>query len=136
MILNPYLILGAVLFWMASVGAAYYKGGVHAENAAKAEYSRQLESAIKEANDNAQIDMQAAREVGQREARAKVITRTITNEVVKVIHEKPMPAVCRWDADSTRLLDDAIKAANDLQATPKRVPDAGNTPKPASKPGS
>ena len=133
---NPWLILGAVLFWMASVGAAYYKGGVHAENAAKAEYSRQLESAIKEANDNAQIDMQAAREVGQREARAKVITRIITNEVVKVIHEKPMPAVCRGDADSTRLLDDAIRAANDLAPAAEPVLKPGSPTKPASKPGS
>ena len=133
---NPWLILGAVLFWMASVGTAYYKGGVHAENAAKAEYSRQLESAIKEANDNAQIDMQAAREVGQREARAKVITRIITNEVVKVIHEKPMPAVCRWDADSTRLLDDAIRAANDLAPAAEPVLKPGSPTKPADKPGS
>src|SRR3990167_6122293 len=126
---NPWLILGAVLFWMASVGTAYYKGGINAENAAKAEYSRQLESAIKEANEDALIDMQAAREVGQREARAKVITRTITNEVVKVIHEKPMPAVCRWDADSARLLDDAIKAANDLATTAKSVRDSGDASK-------
>ena len=133
---NPWLILGAVLFWMASVGTAYYKGGINAENAAKAEYSRQLESAIKEANDNAQIDMQAAREVGQREARAKVITRTITNEVVKVIHEKPMPAVCRWDADSTRLLDDAIRAANDLAPAAEPVLKPGSPTKPADKPGS
>ena len=134
--MNPYLILGAVLFWIASVTIAFFQGESREADRAKAEYSRQLESAIKAANEDALIDMQAAREVGQREARAKVITRTITNEVVKVIHERPMPAVCRWDADSTRLLDDAIKAANDLQATPKRVPDASSATKPAGKPGS
>ncbi len=134
--LNPWVILGAVVFWLASVGTAYYKGGVHAENKAKAEYSRQLESAISEANDNALIDMQAAREIGQREARAKVITRTITNEVVKVIHEKPLPAICRWDADSARLLNESIKAANDLAPAAEPVPKPGSPVKPASKPGS
>src|SRR3990167_10160826 len=130
---NPWVILGAVLFWMASVGAAYYKGGVHAEKAPKAKSSRQLESAIKEANDNAQIDMQAAREVGQREARAKVITRTITNEVVKVIREKPMPAVCRWDDPSVGLLKRAVEAANDLASAAPAVPKPGDTHKPAVK---
>ena len=133
---NPWVILGAVLFWMASVGAAYYKGGVNAENAAKAEYSRQLESAIKEANDNAQIDMQAAREVGQREARAKVITRTITNEVIRTISEKPSPAICRWDDASFGLFQRAIQAANNLAATPKPVPKPSSAPKSAGKPGS
>ena len=131
--MNPYLILGAVLFWIASVTIAFFQGESREADRAKAEYSRQLESAIKAANEDALIDMQAAREVGQREARAKVITRTITNEVVKVIHERPMPAVCRWDADSTRLLDDAIKAANDLATTAKSVRDSGNASKPSSK---
>ena len=131
--MNPYLILGAVLFWIASVTIAFFQGESREADRAKAEYSRQLESAIKEANEDALIDMQAAREVGQREARAKVITRTITNEVVKVIHEKPMPAVCRWDADSARLLDDAIKAANDLATTAKSVRDSGDASKPSSK---
>jgi len=130
---NPYLILGAVLFWIASVTVAFFQGESREADRAKAEYSRQLESAIKAANEDALIDMQAAREVGQREARAKVITRTITNEVVKVIHERPMPAVCRWDADSTRLLDDAIKAANDLATTAKSVRDSGDASKPSSK---
>ena len=133
MMLNPWLILGAILFWGASVTAAFFQGESRERDRAKAEYSRQLESAIKAANEDALIDMQAAREVGQREARAKVITRTITNEVVKVIHEKPMPAVCRWDADSARLLDDAIKAANDLATTAKSVRDSGDASKPSSK---
>jgi len=65
---NPYLILGAVLFWIASVTIAFFQGESREADRAKAEYSRQLESAIKEANEDALIDMQAAREVGQREA--------------------------------------------------------------------
>src|SRR3990167_10520454 len=122
--LNPWLLLGAVLFWLASMAGAYFKGVDVAENEAKAEYSKQQDAAIKEANDNALIDMQAAREVGEREGRAKVITRTITNEVTKVIHEKPSPAVCRWDDNSSRLLQRAVEAANNLEATPKPVPDS------------
>jgi len=131
---NPYLILGAVLFWIVSVTVAFFQGESREADRAKAEYSRQLESAIKEANDNAQIDMQAAREVGQREARAKVITRTITNEVVKVIREKPMPAVCRWDDPSVGLLKRAVEAANDLASAAPAVPKPGDTHKPAVKP--
>ena len=132
--LNPYALLGLVLFWIASVGAAYYKGGVHAENAAKAEYSKQLDAAIAAHNEDALVDMQAAREAGEREARAMVVTRTINNEVVRIIREKPSDAICRWDSDSFRLLGDAIKAASNLAPASIAVPDAGNAVKPAGKP--
>ena len=131
--MNPYLILGAVLFWIASVTIAFFQGESREADRAKAEYSRQLESAIKEANEDALVDMQAAREVGQREARAKVITRTITNEVVKVIHERPQPAVCRWDDTSFGLLKSAVEAAGDLATTAKSVRDSGDASKPSSK---
>ena len=70
--MNPYLILGAVLFWIASVTIAFFQGESREADRAKAEYSRQLESAIKEANEDALVDMQAAREVGQRVCRGVV----------------------------------------------------------------
>lgn len=132
--LNPWVILGIVLFWGASVTGAYLKGHSIAKDQAKAEYSRQLESSIAEANADALVDMQAAREVGEREARARVITRTITNEVTKVIHGKPSAAVCRWDDDSGKLLERAVEAANDLAPAPKPVPSAGPRLKPPGKP--
>ena len=132
--MNPWLILAAVLFWGVSVTIAFFQGESREADRAKAEYSKQQDAAIKEANDNALIDMQAAREVGEREGRAKVITRTITNEVTKVIHEKPSPAVCRWDDNSSRLLQRAVEAANNLEATPKPVPDSGARLKPPGKP--
>ena len=133
--LNPYILLGLVIFWIASVTGAYLKGHSIAEDQAKAAYSKQLDAAIASHNEDALVDMQAAREAGEREARARVVTRTITNEVTKVIHEKPSPAICRWDDPSVGLLQRAVEAANDLAPAAKSVPDAGSPVKPAIKPG-
>ncbi len=132
--LNPYVMLGLVLFWIASVGAAYYKGGVNKENEVKAEYSRQLESSIKEANDNALIDMQAAREVGEREGRAKARTVYIKGQTQLVFKDNPQPALCNWDSKSFGLLNDAIQATNDLTGAASAVPSVRPAVKPAAKP--
>ena len=132
--MNPWIILGAVLFYAASMAGAYFKGGQHERNAAKAEYSRQLESSIAEANANAQIDMQAAREVGEREGRARARTVVIQGEAQVVFRDNPQPRVCDWTQPAFSVLQRAIESANDLAATPKPVPDAGARLKPPGKP--
>src|SRR3990167_10013273 len=107
--LNPWLLLGAVLFWLASMAGAYFKGVDVAENEAKAEYSKQQDAAIKEANDNALIDMQAAREVGEREGRARAKTIVIRGKAEVVFRDNPQPRVCDWSEPAFSLLDAAIK---------------------------
>lgn len=127
MMANPWVLLGLVLFWAASMGGAYYKGHTAAQDAARAHYATELEATIKEHNENALIDAQAAREAGERDAKAKVRTVTITNTVEKVLHDTPSPANCRLSPDAFGLLVAAVKVANGTDtdaagAVPSAIP--------------
>src|SRR3990167_6354945 len=107
--MNPWLILAAVLFWGVSVTIAFFQGESREADRAKAEYSKQQDAAIKEANDNALIDMQAAREVGEREGRARAKTIVIRGKAEVVFRDNPQPRVCDWSEPAFSLLDAAIK---------------------------
>ena len=134
---NPWLILAAVLAIGAAGVGGYFKGSTDAKNAAAAQYAKDLDAKVAEHNANALIDMTAAREAGERDAKARTRTVTVTNEVERVIHAAPAPAVCRLTPDTFNLLRAAIDIANDAD-TPaaKSMPDAAPKTKPAGKPGS
>ena len=131
---NPWVLLTLGIALAGSNFYSYSLGGDHKENEAKAAYSKQLESSIKEANENALIDMQAAREVGEREGRARARTVVIEGKAQVVFRDNPQPRVCDWTTPAFGVLNDAIQAANDLKATPIAVPDSGPRLKPPSKP--
>ena len=129
--MNPWLILAVVLAIGAAGVGGYFKGSTDAENRARARYSTELEATIAQHNENAVIDMQAAREAGEREAKARVKTVTITNEVERVIHDKPAAPECRLTADAFSLLRAAVQVANGTDTSPAiTVPPTGNPVKP------
>lgn len=114
--LNPYVLLGLLVFWLASVTGAYFKGHTAAENAARAQYATELEATIAEHNKNAVIDMQAAAEVAAKESAARTRQAMLRNQTVKVIHEKPSPAVCDLDDGRMQLVAQSVAAANNEDA--------------------
>ena len=124
-LLNPWVILGIVLFWGFSMAGAYLKGSQVAQDAARAAYATSLEQTIAEANKNAVIDMAAAAEVAARESAARTRAAMIRGQTVKVIHEKPSPAVCNLDAGRMQLVAAAVAAANSEDAA-SRVRDAAD----------
>jgi hypothetical protein len=123
--LNPYVLLGVLIFWLASVTGAYFKGSTAAENKARAAYAATLEQTIAEHNANAVIDMQAAAKVAADEATARTRTAMLRNRTTEVIHEKPMPVSCNLDDGRLQLIAESIAAANNENA-PSRVRDAAN----------
>jgi len=132
--INPYILLGLLVFWLASVAGAYYKGAGAAQDAIRAEYATKLEETIAEHRENALIDMEAAMEAGRRDAKARTRTVTITNEVERVIHANPAPADCRVHPDTFRLLQSAVANANGASPdTPGAMPDASGAATPAGK---
>ena len=117
MILSPYFWLG-ILIWTAAVaGGSYYKGSRHAQDAAAAAHSVALESAIKEANERAQIDAQALidHERARQEVRIKFQDKIVTVE--KLIRENP--SECRISDERFGLLNNAIDDANNRTAVAK-----------------
>ena len=132
---NPYVLLGLLVFWVASVAGAYWKGHTAAQDAARAAYATELEHTIAAHNEDALADMEAAREAGVRDAAAKTKVVTITNEVERIIHEKPAPVICRVTDDTFRLLQLAVSVANGTdpsasESVPKSSPGVGSATKP------
>jgi hypothetical protein len=130
--MNPYILLGLLVFWLASVTGAWFKGSQHAQDAARAQYATDLEKAIAKHEEDAAIDMQAAREAGQAEAKARVKTVTVTNTVERILHEKPAPANCRVTDDTFKLLAAAVQIANG--ADPDATKPVRDSRDPAGKP--
>ena len=125
--LNPWIILGLVIFWMASITGAYFKGSTAAQNEARAHYAAELESAIAQHNENAVIDMQAAAKVAADEAAARTRIAMLRNRTTEVIHAKPLPVSCNLDSDRIGLLTAAIQEANgDNQDAAARVRNAAD----------
>ena len=129
MMLNPYILLGLLVFWLASVSGAYYKGHAAAQDVARAQYATELEASIAKQQKDAQIDVAAALEAGKKEAKVRVKTVTLTNTVERVLHEKPAPVVCRISDDTFKLMLAAVQIANGIDAgedAHKPVPKPGN----------
>ena len=133
--LNPWVLLGIALVWAASVAGAYFKGAEHAENKARAHYATQLEQTIAEHNADALLDMEAAREWGQRNAAVRTKTVEIRSQANEATSASPAPAMCALDDDRWRVLNAAIEAGNDAgEAAAKRVLDATSKANAAGKP--
>lgn len=120
--INPWVLLIVGAVWLASVAGAFvkgrdYEGGVQAKAHAAA-----LAKALQDAQDNAVIDMQAAADVERQKAQAKVVYRTIT-EQVNVEVEKPVYRDCHLTDDGIRLWNDANRGAiSQASATGKPDP--------------
>ena len=110
--LNPYVILGIVLFWGFSMAGAYLKGSQVAQDAARAQYAESLEQTIAQHNKNAVIDMQAAAKVAADEATARTRTAMLRSRTNEVIRANPSPVTCAWPADRFGLLVTAVQEAN------------------------
>lgn len=111
---NPYVLLAVGVVWLASCGSAYVYGHRNASNAAKAAQGEALAAAVKQHNENAVIDMQAAVEAEAKRQAVRVEYRDRVSTVERIVREKPTD--CRVSDDALRVLNDAINAANTPRA--------------------
>lgn len=108
--MNPYVIGAIALGLIVTHASAFIKGRSYAETQQQAAYSKQLEQVITEHNANAAKDAQAAFEAGKKQAGARVVTRTIREQVDKVV-DRPVYRDCRLDDDGFRLWNDANRGS-------------------------
>lgn len=132
--MNPWIILAVVVAIAGAGGGGFLYGG-HVQKAEDiAEQKKAVDAAIAEHNKDTVIDMQAAYERGQQEAKVRVITRTIQGEANAITASAPIPVTCRLDDNRMRLLGRAINVANGDADTPAGLPVVVPQVKPASKP--
>ena len=118
--LNPYVILGLVLFWGASCVGSYLKGSEVAQNEAKARFSEQLEATIAQAREDSVIDMMAATEAEAARHKSRIVYRDRVVKVKEAINE--IPTVCAIPDAAVRLLNESIRDANNSAPATKSVP--------------
>ena len=110
--LNPWIIL-AIVIAIGGAGVSGYAKGRHDANAdAIVAQQKAVDATIAAHNADTIIDMTAAYERGQAEAKVRVVTRTIQGEAAAVTASAPLPANCRLDADRMKLLNRAVSVAN------------------------
>ena len=110
--LNPWMLIGLAVFWLASVTAAFFKGESVMEDRVRAQHATELERTIKQHNENAVIDMAAAAEAAARDATARTRAQMLRNQANAAIQIRPMPVVCSLNSERMRLLTASVEAAN------------------------
>jgi len=131
---NPYVLLGLLLFWLASVAVAGWAGWDYRDGKVAKEKLDAVTEAIEEHNANSEIDMQAAYEWGESKAKVRTIYANVRNEVASVVAAAPAPASCSLDPDRLRLLNLAIATANAGKGAASGLPDTSPKADPAIKP--
>lgn len=116
--LNPWVLLAVGIVWAASCGSAYVYGHRNATNAARAAHGDALDAAIKQHNENAVIDMQAAVEAETERQQVRVEYRDRVSTVERIVREKPTG--CYASDAALGVLNDAINAANTPRAADPR----------------
>lgn len=96
--MNPYLILGAGVLWLASCGFAYYKGGEHAINAEEA--ARARESELVQKTTDAALKA-TAESLSKVELRNVTINKALEREVIT----KEVFRDCRSGPNAVQLLN-------------------------------
>lgn len=109
--LSPYLILGTVIGSLLLSGAAYFKGDADAAN----RYQAKIATMQLEANEAAEAEqqkrqaafMEASSNYEGKNAEAKIVFRTITRDVNKIVERPVYRDVC-LDDDGLRLAQLAL----------------------------
>lgn len=99
--LNPWVLLGLVVAWCASVGGAFFYGqgiGRDGEIAGQAKIKQAIEDTREQAQQGA----------AQAIARIEVKNVTINRKLETVVRENPVFRDCRSGADSMRLFNSGI----------------------------
>lgn len=128
--MNPYTILGGALALVIVFGFGAWVGWDYRDGKVAQEKLTAVNDAIKEHNDDVAIDIDAAITAGVIDAKARTRTVTITNEVERLIHDKPAPPDCRVADTVFDKLRLAIQVANGDPDTPRSVPSTGTGLKP------
>lgn len=99
--MNPYIALAAVVFWVASVGGAYFKGqstGADREIAAQARINKAIDQTREAAQQGAADAI----------AKLKPVNTTIRSRTETIVRENPVYRDCVADAGGMRNINSAL----------------------------
>ena len=124
--LNPWLLLGLTLFWIACITGAYFKGYHDGAQDVQVKWDKAIEQ--QRLKEEKQITGAATKLEGSN-AKAKVVYRTITQNVDRVV-EKPVYHNFCFDDVGLRLANEALSGTLAAPRQPDRP-----VPRPATPTG-
>lgn len=122
-ILNPYLILAGVLFWLGSCAGAAWLGYDYHDGKVAQQVAKAQAETLKQAQADAAADLQTSNTRVRAEAAAQARVRAAKTIGVQDATLKARPD-CSRDAQSIGLLNAAIDAANGTSASAGGMPPA------------
>jgi hypothetical protein len=125
---NPWLLLGAGVLWLASLVGAYLKGEAIQKTGDEAATALVLKDAVKQANEDAAINYQAALEVEQEKQANDRKHQSHSHSVATAVAADPKARDCGLSSDSLGVLISSIRASNGAEATPASGVDGGLQP--------
>lgn len=125
---NPYLILGAVVLWLASLTGVYVKATEWQRNADTAAAAKDLKQKLDQAEQDWQTNYAAALEVEQEKQANERKHQTHSRAVAVAVASDPKAAGCGLSPDSLSVLIDSIRSANGAQDAAASVGDGGLQP--------
>lgn len=108
--LNPWLLLSAVLAGLALGGAGYFKGRSDANAACETRVVTMVEQARLAREAEATAAFKKAEKLEVDDAKAKVVYKTITQTVDRLVDRPVYRSVC-LDADGLRVANEALSGA-------------------------
>ena len=110
-----------ILILVAAFGLGAYVGWDYRDGKVAQDIAKAQAAAIEAHNEDAAIDMQAAREAGERDALAKTRFAGIRGQAHEITVAKPTAVVCNLDTERVRVLALAVEAANNNTDSTKRL---------------
>lgn len=122
--LNPWVLLGLVLFWIASVTGAFF-GGTSYEAGQQAKARQEaITAALADAAANAEVDKQAAIAAAKKEGIAAGRAAALRGRGNEAIRAEPLATSCNWGTQSFGVLIAAVRDANGAAPADPGLPDA------------
>ena len=120
--LNPWLILGLVIFWIVSIAGSAYKGAEYQKGQDAQAQLEAVQKAVADANEQAAKDKNLAIVQAQRNTAAQTRASIVRSQANVAIAASPQPTQCDWDVPSFTSLRDAIAVANGEAAGADSLP--------------
>lgn len=128
MLANPWILLGSLLLWLASLTGVYFKATHDQQARDEATAALKLQQKLQSAENDWAVNYQAALELEQEKQANERKHQTHSRAVATAVAADPHAKDCSLAPDSLGVLISSVRAANGSEAAASGVSDGGLQP--------
>lgn len=110
--LNPWVIIGLLVFYATSMGGALYEGAALQRDKTEAGQKAAVDQAVSEAKADAAIDYSVQQEQALELQKHELLKTANNKKVAKAIQADPASTTCRMSDSTFSVLKSSISASN------------------------